>query len=207
VLHSLHTMPHVPQTQMAQKHSQCILPCTAAAPALASFKQHTPTGLQPPTSSNHCTARRVRIVMGFSVCEGLSATVVPAFGRPIEMGDAQLKSALAAISCVHMDFSGVQVALTPTGVKYLHEAAHNFDVGIYFEANGHGTVVFSPAFLSGLEVVCAHTRACSALCATCDCYPTMQESCRHPCHPLQPTHAHTHPRTHTYIYPPSPLCS
>lgn len=32
---------------------------------------------------------------------------------------------------------------TPTGVKYLHHAATKFDVGVYFEANGHGTVVFS----------------------------------------------------------------
>lgn len=28
----------------------------------------------------------------------------------------------------------------PTGVKYLHHKAKEFDIGIYFEANGHGTV-------------------------------------------------------------------
>lgn len=34
--------------------------------------------------------------------------------------------------------------MVPTGVKHLHKAAHeNFDIGVYFEANGHGTVVFS----------------------------------------------------------------
>lgn len=32
----------------------------------------------------------------------------------------------------------------PTGVKHLHHAAEKFDVGVYFEANGHGTVLFSP---------------------------------------------------------------
>ena len=32
---------------------------------------------------------------------------------------------------------------TPTGVKWLHHAATKFDVGVYFEANGHGTVIFS----------------------------------------------------------------
>lgn len=37
----------------------------------------------------------------------------------------------------------VPVACTPTGVKYLHHAAEDFDIGIYFEANGHGTVLFS----------------------------------------------------------------
>lgn len=27
-----------------------------------------------------------------------------------------------------------------TGVKHLHHKAQEFDVGVYFEANGHGTV-------------------------------------------------------------------
>ncbi|CAK7244991.1 MAG: Phosphoacetylglucosamine Mutase [Sporothrix thermara] len=35
------------------------------------------------------------------------------------------------------------VVCTPTGVKHLHHAANRFDVGVYFEANGHGTVLFS----------------------------------------------------------------
>lgn len=35
------------------------------------------------------------------------------------------------------------VVCTPTGVKHLHHAALRFDVGVYFEANGHGTVIFS----------------------------------------------------------------
>ncbi|KAI9725285.1 MAG: Phosphoacetylglucosamine Mutase [Chrysothrix sp. TS-e1954] len=33
---------------------------------------------------------------------------------------------------------------TATGVKHLHHAAQRFDIGVYFEANGHGTVLFSP---------------------------------------------------------------
>jgi phosphomannomutase len=37
------------------------------------------------------------------------------------------------------------VACVPTGVKHLHHKAESFDVGVYFEANGHGTVLFSPA--------------------------------------------------------------
>ncbi len=32
---------------------------------------------------------------------------------------------------------------TPTGVKHLHHAAESYDIGVYFEANGHGTVIFS----------------------------------------------------------------
>lgn len=33
-----------------------------------------------------------------------------------------------------------------TGVKHLHHEALNYDIGIYFEANGHGTVLFSENF-------------------------------------------------------------
>lgn len=36
------------------------------------------------------------------------------------------------------------VRCTSTGVKHLHHEAEKFDIGVYFEANGHGTVVFSP---------------------------------------------------------------
>ncbi|PWY98945.1 putative PCM1-phosphoacetylglucosamine mutase [Testicularia cyperi] len=39
----------------------------------------------------------------------------------------------------------VPVTCTPTGVKHLHHAAESFDIGVYFEANGHGTVLFSPS--------------------------------------------------------------
>lgn len=35
------------------------------------------------------------------------------------------------------------MACVPTGVKYLHHKALEYDVGVYFEANGHGTIVFS----------------------------------------------------------------
>ncbi|EFI28611.1 phosphoacetylglucosamine mutase [Coprinopsis cinerea okayama7 len=43
------------------------------------------------------------------------------------------------------------VRCVPTGVKHLHHAAEQFDVGVYFEANGHGTVIFSPNTLEKLE--------------------------------------------------------
>ena len=35
------------------------------------------------------------------------------------------------------------VECTPTGVKHLHHAAARYDIGVYFEANGHGTILFS----------------------------------------------------------------
>ena len=35
------------------------------------------------------------------------------------------------------------VECVPTGVKYLHHKAVEYDIGVYFEANGHGTAIFS----------------------------------------------------------------
>ncbi|KAJ7492664.1 phosphoacetylglucosamine mutase [Mycena latifolia] len=37
------------------------------------------------------------------------------------------------------------VRCVPTGVKHLHHAAEHYNIGVYFEANGHGTVLFSQA--------------------------------------------------------------
>ena len=48
------------------------------------------------------------------------------------------------------DGLGVPVACVKTGVKHLHKKAHDFDIGVYFEANGHGTVLFSEEFKSKL---------------------------------------------------------
>jgi len=42
---------------------------------------------------------------------------------------------------------GLPVVCVSTGVKHLHEAAKQFDVGVYFEANGHGTVRWSVQLL------------------------------------------------------------
>ncbi|KAG8237821.1 hypothetical protein J437_LFUL002430, partial [Ladona fulva] len=44
----------------------------------------------------------------------------------------------------------VPVACVPTGVKYLHHEALKRDIGVYFEANGHGTVVVKN---SALELI------------------------------------------------------
>lgn len=46
---------------------------------------------------------------------------------------------------------GLEVVFTPTGVKYLHEKAAEYDIGIYFEANGHGTILFSDYCISVLQ--------------------------------------------------------
>lgn len=37
----------------------------------------------------------------------------------------------------------VEIQCTHTGVQHLHKEAKQFDIGVYFEANGHGTVLFN----------------------------------------------------------------
>ncbi|KAF5384902.1 hypothetical protein D9615_001486 [Tricholomella constricta] len=44
------------------------------------------------------------------------------------------------------------VKCVATGVKHLHHAAEHFNIGVYFEANGHGTVLFSPSTQSKLAL-------------------------------------------------------
>ena len=65
----------------------------------------------------------------------------------------------------------LKAEFTNTGVKHLHHAAARYDIGVYFEANGHGTVLFSnnalktiykqepesPAQLENLEILRAFT--------------------------------------------------
>jgi len=46
-----------------------------------------------------------------------------------------------------------RVLCAKTGVKHLHHKAAELDVGIYFEANGHGTVLFSAEALKSIETV------------------------------------------------------
>ncbi|TXT13304.1 hypothetical protein VHUM_00671 [Vanrija humicola] len=45
----------------------------------------------------------------------------------------------------------IPVTCTATGVKHLHHAALNYDIGVYFEANGHGTVLFSDDTIATLK--------------------------------------------------------
>jgi phosphoacetylglucosamine mutase len=41
-----------------------------------------------------------------------------------------------------------------TGVKHLHKKAEKYDVGIYFESNGHGTILFSNKVINILKYRC-----------------------------------------------------
>ncbi|KAI9318760.1 hypothetical protein BX666DRAFT_2026183 [Dichotomocladium elegans] len=53
----------------------------------------------------------------------------------------------------------VPVSCVNTGVKHLHHEAEKYDIGVYFEANGHGTVLFSPEALHTIKTIEAKTPA------------------------------------------------
>jgi phosphoacetylglucosamine mutase len=52
---------------------------------------------------------------------------------------------------------GVNVVIAKTGVKHLEKAVHPFDIGIYWEPNGHGTMLFADAFVDRLQNVVQST--------------------------------------------------
>lgn len=64
-------------------------------------------------------------------------------GLNLKMGLVQTAYANGASTDYISNKLKVPVACVPTGVKHLHHKAVEYDIGVYFEANGHGTIVFS----------------------------------------------------------------
>ncbi|KAK9491925.1 hypothetical protein V1508DRAFT_420368 [Lipomyces doorenjongii] len=72
-------------------------------------------------------------------------------GVDLQVGVVQTAYANGSSSKYLTEILKVPITVTPTGVKHLHHAAQLFDVGVYFEANGHGTVLFSNSSMKTLE--------------------------------------------------------
>ncbi|XP_053595147.1 phosphoacetylglucosamine mutase [Microplitis demolitor] len=68
--------------------------------------------------------------------------LIEASGLSIKLGLVQTAYANGASTNYVTQVLNVPVAFTETGVKHLHHRAQQFDIGVYFEANGHGTVIF-----------------------------------------------------------------
>ncbi|GIZ37352.1 hypothetical protein CKM354_000080200 [Cercospora kikuchii] len=85
----------------------------------------------------------------------------------IKIGVVQTAYANGASSKYITERLKLKSVFTPTGVKHLHHEAARYDIGVYFEANGHGTILFSnnalrtiykqepqsPAQLENLEIL------------------------------------------------------
>ncbi|KAL9181131.1 hypothetical protein ACHAXT_009936 [Thalassiosira profunda] len=68
-------------------------------------------------------------------------------GKAVKCGVVQTAYANGSSTLYLKNVVKTNVVIAKTGVKFVHAAAHHhFDVGVYFEANGHGTVLFGPNF-------------------------------------------------------------
>jgi phosphoacetylglucosamine mutase len=66
-------------------------------------------------------------------------------------GNGEVKVAICTSTNYSKQVIRLEVASTPTGVKHLHKKAEQYDIGIYFEANGHGTILFNEIFSQWLQ--------------------------------------------------------
>ncbi|XP_055842879.1 phosphoacetylglucosamine mutase [Episyrphus balteatus] len=76
-------------------------------------------------------------------------------GLELSMGLVQTAYANGASTDYIKNDLKVPVACVPTGVKHLHHKALDYDIGVYFEANGHGTIVFSDKAKSTIKKAAA----------------------------------------------------
>lgn len=124
-------------------------------------QQKAPTGIKMNAGDRCCSfdGDADRIVYYYSDSEGQFhlmdgdkiATLISTFLKELltqaglDLTIAVVQTAYANGSSTHYleDAMKVIVKCTKTGVKHLHHAAQEFDIGVYFEANGHGTVLFS----------------------------------------------------------------
>ncbi|GAB6022015.1 Phosphoglucomutase-3 [Chamberlinius hualienensis] len=74
---------------------------------------------------------------------GFVKKLVEEVGLDVHLGLVQTAYANGSSTKYVLEKLKVPVAITATGVKYLHHEAEKFHIGIYFEANGHGTVMFN----------------------------------------------------------------
>jgi len=83
-------------------------------------------------------------------------------GLDLKMGLVQTAYANGASTSYITDELGVPVSCAKTGVKHLHHMALDFDIGVYFEANGHGTVIFSNKARTAIKEAAAGSQGSAA---------------------------------------------
>lgn len=90
---------------------------------------------------------RFAVLVAAFVSRHLAAAAVPALSVAV----AQTAYSNGAATAFLALLPGVEVVVARTGVKHLERALSSFDVGIYWEPNGHGTVLFADAGLAALS--------------------------------------------------------
>lgn len=82
--------------------------------------------------------------------------------KDLSIGIVQTAYANGASTLYMQQQLGVDVQFTNTGVKHLHHKAVEFDIGVYFESNGHGTVVFSAKAQKSIHAAAHNTQQAPA---------------------------------------------
>ena len=73
------------------------------------------------------------------------------FLTDVTVGVVQTAYANGASTRHLVETLGAAPVCVPTGVKHLHHAAEQLDIGVYFESNGHGTALFSETTKKKIE--------------------------------------------------------
>ncbi|EJT97758.1 phosphoacetylglucosamine mutase [Dacryopinax primogenitus] len=73
------------------------------------------------------------------------------FKEPPRVGVVQTAYANGNSTKYMQKTKALPLVCVSTGVKHLHHAAEKFGIGVYFEANGHGTVLFSSDTLENIR--------------------------------------------------------
>lgn len=94
-----------------------------------------------------------------TLCASFLGDLVNESGTGLQIGVVQTAYANGSSTEYITNTLKVPVECTPTGVKHLHHAAQHFDIGVYFEANGHGTVLFDEKAIATLKSFKAHSPA------------------------------------------------
>lgn len=72
-------------------------------------------------------------------------------GVPLSVGVAQTAYSNGGATQFLEALEGIDVVVAKTGVKHLEKAVKGFDVGVYWEPNGHGTVIFGEGGLKRIK--------------------------------------------------------
>lgn len=88
---------------------------------------------------------------------GYLKDLVQETGLSLNLGLVQTAYANGSSTRYITDQLKVPVACVPTGVKHLHHKAQEFDIGVYFEANGHGTAIVSDSSYNLLQKTSQNT--------------------------------------------------
>jgi len=96
-----------------------------------------------------------RLLDGDKIAALFSAFIIEqldtlALHPPLSMAVVQTAYANGAAGA-YIRSLGVTTRLAKTGVKYVHHVATQYDLAVYFEANGHGTLLFSDRALSMIQ--------------------------------------------------------